>query len=145
VFPGRAARRGQPYGSAERALVVEEVAAMNCGLTHGERRAVLTAAHGLPRRADPGGALRVLGKRDLVHPRDVIAFVYRDQAAAEAWAASNVAHYGHPSLGLTPVDGGVLGVLDLRGVLECHGVAVTDPAEPDDWLPAPVPPARSGS
>ena len=50
-----------------------------------------------------------------VDPDDVVAFLYAGRAAAEAWHASNLEHYGHPSLGfLDASDGQVIGVLDLR-------------------------------
>jgi hypothetical protein len=112
---------------------------MCCGLSHEERRARLIEEHGQPRRHDAGGALRLLGCRAAVHPRDVIASAYQDQAAAAAWAESNLAHYGHPSLGAVTVEGvGVVGVLDLRPALAAHGVPPTDPARPDGWLPPVV-------
>lgn len=107
---------------------------------HWERRAALVAAYGCPVRVPGGHALRILDARSRVHPRDVVAFLYRDRAAAEAWAAANAEHYGHPSLGITPAEGGVLGVVDLRPDLARHGVPATDPAAPDDWRPGTVPP-----
>lgn len=106
---------------------------MSCGLDEVERRRRLIAAHGRPPRfPDTGAALRLLELRDQVHPRDAIAFVYRDQQAAGAYAASNLDHSGLPSLGTVPVDGGILGVLDLRPALMAK---ITDPALPDDWTP----------
>lgn len=115
---------------------------MCCGLSHAERRARLTEQHGQPRRHDHAGALRLLGQRGQVHPRDVVAHLYRDQDAAQAWLGSNAAHYGHPPLGAVTVEGlGVVGVIDLRPSLAAHGVAATDPALPDDWL---APAGRAG-
>lgn len=111
-----------------------------CHPDHEQRRRQLEDAHGRPVLAGAGDALRLLGLRDRVHPLDVIAFVYRDQAAADAWAASNADHYGHPCLGTIPVDGGVLGVLDLRPALAREGVGPKDPAEPDLPLPKARPP-----
>src|SRR5205807_9953271 len=113
----------------------------SCGLSHGERRAMLAARHGLPAPADPGDALRLIGARAQVHPRDVVAFVYRDDAAADAYAASNADHYGLPLLGRAApaAGGGVVGVLDLRPELTRRGLPETPPDLPDGWPPG-VPP-----
>lgn len=114
---------------------------MSCGLSLGERRALLIARYGQPAQVDRAGALRLLGLRDAVHPRDVVAFLYRDQAAAGAFAASNAEHQGIPSLGTCLAEGGVVGVLDLRPELARHAQQAgqswefTDPALPDDWQP----------
>jgi hypothetical protein len=109
---------------------------MSCGLADWERRAILRAEHGTP-AGFPGTAtaLRLLGVRDRIHPNDAVAFVYRDQAAADAFAASNAAHCDLPSLGTVPVDGGVLGALDLRPALARGGLPGTAPARPDNWKP----------
>jgi len=49
---------------------------------------------------------------------DVYASVYRDQAAADAWADANLVHNGHPTLAKVPLpDGRVIGILDLRPAL----------------------------
>ena len=109
---------------------------MSCGLDHEQRRARLIEQHGQPARFHGGAALLLLGRRDQVHPRDVIASLYRDQAAADAWAASNWDHFRHPTLGTALVEGaGVVGVLDLRPMLMEHGCESTDPARPDGWVP----------
>lgn len=104
---------------------------MTCGLTFTERRAQLAAEHGRARSVDRAAALRLLGLRETVHPNNVVAFTYRDRAAAQAYHASNADHQGVPSLGITTCDGGVIGVLDLRPVLTEYGNAPTDPALPD--------------
>jgi hypothetical protein len=101
------------------------------------RRAALVAAHGEPRMIDGGAALALLGLRGQVHPADVVAFAYRDRAAAAAWQASNAAHNGVPALGAAVAGDEVVGVLDLRPAL---GTAM-DPALPDN---APPPRRRPG-
>jgi hypothetical protein len=108
---------------------------MSCGInSDAERHAALVAAHGQPVLfPDTGAALWLLNARHKVHPRDAVAWVYRDQAAADAYAESNAAHFGVPSLGSVPHYGGVLAVLSLAPVLEAHGCPVTDPVLPDGW------------
>lgn|ERR1700722_6503270 len=50
---------------------------------------------------------------------DIHASIYRDSDAARAWLESNLAHHGHPTLARVPLpDGRVVGILDLRPVLE---------------------------
>jgi hypothetical protein len=114
---------------------------VSCGLSFGERRALLVARHGLPAQVPAAAALRLLGRRAEVHPNDAVAFAYRDQAAADAYAESNAQHQGIPSLGSRPVDGAIVGVLDLRPALARHARQAgrswefTDPGLPDDWHP----------
>ena len=83
----------------------------------GERRAALTRAHGKPERATEAAriaGLAKLGRQD-IDPAQTIAYVYRDQAAADAWQSSTFEHSHVPSLGTVPVLGeGVLGIYDLR-------------------------------
>lgn len=83
----------------------------------GERRAALTRAHGEPVHATEAAkiaGLAKLGRQD-VDPAQTIAYVYRDQAAADAWQSSTFEHSHVPSLGTVPVlGGGVLGIYDLR-------------------------------
>lgn len=113
---------------------------------HEHRRARLIGLYGCPARFDAAAALRLLGLRREVHPRDVIAWAYRDQAAADGWAASNRVHYRHESLGTALVEGaGVVGVTDLRPMLTAHGCPVTDPARPDGWYPPPDTRKTAGS
>jgi hypothetical protein len=83
--------------------------------------------YGTPAQVRGGDALRRLGLRGTVHPDDVVAFLYPTQEAADAFAAANREHYGHPDLGSFPVPGGVIGVSDMRHCLR----VVTDPAKPD--------------
>ena len=46
---------------------------------------------------------------------DIYASIYRDEAAADAWLASNLEHNGYPALARVPLpDGRVVGILDLR-------------------------------
>jgi hypothetical protein len=102
---------------------------------HGERHARLVAEHGKPGQVRAALALELLGVRATVHPRDVVAYAYRDQAAADAFTASTAAHYGIPCLGTVVVDGAIVGAYDLRPVLEAGGVPLTSPHLPDDWTP----------
>lgn len=78
------------------------------------RREALRAQYGQPVTVDAAEALRVLGEHMHLAPADVVAFRYRDQEGADAYAASNLEHYGHPSLGTYVVPDGVVGVIDLR-------------------------------
>jgi hypothetical protein len=103
-------------------------------MTRSERRAALIAEHGEPRmiwdkRAD---ALRLIGKRDEVHPLDVVACAYRDRAAAGAWRESGESH-NQPTLGIAELDGEIISVIDLRPQLADDGRLPTLLARPDDW------------
>jgi hypothetical protein len=100
------------------------------------RRATLIAQHGRPAAVNlevTVRALSLLGLRAEVHPRDVVAFCYRDAASAVAWAEANLQHYGHPDLGHVEVGGQLVGLLDLRPALIVHGAQPTSPGEPDDY------------
>jgi len=88
------------------------------------RRAALTLEHGKPESIAASDAL-ALARTALVPvdpavtADDVFASIYRDDAAADAWAESNRVHYGHPVLAKVPLpDGRVVGILDLRPALE---------------------------
>jgi hypothetical protein len=106
-------------------------------------RAKLVREHGQPKGVDAGLALRLLGRRHEVHPRDVVAFVYPSVEAERAYAEANEENWGHGRLGPMPVDGGILGVTDLRPVQKRDwGIEPTDPALPDNWRPD-APPAAS--
>jgi hypothetical protein len=98
------------------------------------RREALFARFGTPSTyPDTAGALRLIGKRDEVHPDEAVAFTYPSRECAEAFAASNLKRDGVPSLGLTERAGAWLGVLDLR---PCYATSqsylATDPSVPDD-------------
>lgn len=101
------------------------------------RRERMFAEHGEPASTDTAAALRLLGLRRQVHPDDAVAFIYRDWAASAAFDAADVGYHGVPRLGTVAVDGGVLGVLDLRPALAADAAAAgrswepTDPARPD--------------
>lgn len=78
------------------------------------RRAWMYERYGRPTTTNADSALEALGITD-VTPEQVTAFVYRDQEAADAYAAANLEHYGLPVLGTYALAaGGVVGVLDLR-------------------------------
>jgi hypothetical protein len=108
---------------------------VSCDPGHAERRAKLIAEHGKPRHVDEAAALRLIGERDQVHPHDVAAFAYQDHRAEQAWAASNLKHHGHPSLGSAIGGDAVIGVLDLRPECLRHGSVLISPHRPDHWLP----------
>lgn len=93
-----------------------------------EKSAALRAEHGPIATHDADTALRLIGLRDQVHPDDVFASVYPTREAADVFAAANLADYGHPTLATVAVDGGWLGVIDLRPCLAACGIAPTDPA-----------------
>lgn len=99
----------------------------------GRRKAALLAMGGQPRHVSAAPALRLIGRRDEVHPVDVHACAYRTEALARAWHQLNLDHYGHPSLGVATVDGAVIGVLDLRPVLAGFRVAPVPPDYPDNY------------
>lgn len=107
---------------------------MKVSIYHSRDAATLRARHGRSRPVvATRGALRLIGKRAEVHPRDVVAFAYRDQAAADAYTAANLERYGHPSLGMAVFGDEVIGVLDLRPGLASQGIGLISPLRPDDW------------
>jgi hypothetical protein len=93
------------------------------------------------KKVDGGLALRVIGRRDEVHPCDVLAFSYPSQALADLFAFLNVECGGHTLLGRAMLDNGLLSVIDLRPDLRRFTDDAdldwepTDPALPDDWRP----------
>jgi hypothetical protein len=104
--------------------VPDEAALIAASARSKARRAALAAEHGVPEPLAGSDALALAravgGPIDpSVTAGDVYASVYRDEAAADAWAESNLVHYGHPSLAKVPLpDGRVVGILDLRPALE---------------------------
>jgi hypothetical protein len=71
-------------------------------------------AHGRPERVGALLALNLIGRAD-VDLDQVLAYRYRDQAAADAWQRSTLEHNGVRSLGTAPDgDNGVIGIYDLR-------------------------------
>jgi hypothetical protein len=96
-------------------------------------RQQLWARYGQPESVDTAAALRLIGKREEVHPRDAHAFRYQSVEAAEAYASANLEHWGHPTLGAhVGEDGSVVGVLDFRPQLASLDREPTDPSLPDD-------------
>ncbi len=82
-----------------------------------ERQERMFRRYGKPEQVSELAAWELLHPDD-VSPAEICAFRYRDQEAADAYAASNLEHYGHPSLGTVRLeDGTVIGVLDLRPAL----------------------------
>jgi hypothetical protein len=91
---------------------------------HDARRDRLIEQYGMPERIAASDAL-ALARTALVPvdlaatADDVYASIYRDDAAADGWLASNLEHYGHPALAKVPLpDGRVVGILDLRPSLK---------------------------
>ena len=103
--------------------------------TMAQDRHRLIERYGRPKPVDAGEALRLIGKRDEVHPRDVIACVYQGDEAVDAFLDVNHRHEGMVSIGRVTVEDGVLAVTDLRPQLRRMGSMVTDPALPDDYRP----------
>jgi len=88
---------------------------------HKARQAALTEEHGTPVRIAKADALGLALKAGGEHPErwppadQVIAHIYRDPAAADAWLGSNLEHNGVPTLARFALpDGRVVGILDLR-------------------------------
>jgi hypothetical protein len=102
---------------------------------HEQRRRRLITEHGEPRPVKAAVPLELLGRRAEVHPRDAVAFAYRDLGAAAAWTETTREHYGIPSLGIVTVDGAIVGVYDLRAALAANGAGATSPRLPDNWTP----------
>jgi hypothetical protein len=95
-----------------------------------ERRLALKARYGESASyRDIAGALRLIGKRDEVHPDDAYALVYPSRECAEVFAESNRRNNDVPSLGIIEHDGAWIGVLDLRH--QATGL-ITPPAVADD-------------
>jgi hypothetical protein len=80
-----------------------------------------------------GTALRVIGERRNVHPRDVVAFLHGSQEHAQMYVDANQERWGHPSWGPVLTESGWLEVVDLRPALALHDIEPTDPALPDAW------------
>lgn len=85
------------------------------------------------RMTDRGMALRLIGRRHEIHPRDVVAFRHRSEGVADLSEFLNREWYGHEIAGRVMLDNGILIVLDLRPLLRRMGSPVTDPARPDGW------------
>lgn len=88
-----------------------------------QRRRQLEAEHGKPVMLCSTDALALASTSVLdlsgVKPNDLVAHIYRDAAAADAWLGSNSEMHGHPTLfriGLP--DGRVIGALDLRPAMK---------------------------
>jgi antitoxin (DNA-binding transcriptional repressor) of toxin-antitoxin stability system len=112
-------------GSPVAAIVPPQVAASGAATTtHALTRWELAEKYGQPEHFSEAEALRMLGRTD-VSPGVVYASRYRDREAAEAYAAANLEHHGHPSLGMIYLAGegwggdeGWVGVIDLRPAIE---------------------------
>jgi hypothetical protein len=104
--------------------VPDEAALIAASIKSKARRAALAAEHGRPEPLAGSDALALARAAGVpVDPQvtsgDIYASIYRDDAAADAWAESNLTHYGHPQLAKVPLpDGRVVGILDLRPALE---------------------------
>jgi len=92
----------------------------------------LRERYGKPPSADCGAALRALGLREYIHPADAKAFLYPSREAADAFAAGNLRHHGHPDLGSYETPEGIVGLTDLRPALAEAAGVTADPRLPDD-------------
>ena len=98
------------------------------------QRDVLYERYGMPVRLSAAGTvLRLMGRRDDIHPRDVVASLYPSVEAAEAFAALNREHFGHDVIGPVAVPAGAVAVVDMRRTLAALQKQPTDPALPDDY------------
>jgi hypothetical protein len=102
-------------------MTLEEIIAIGDA---SERRAAMIEAYGEPERIDPSDALAQAVAAliplpvPVPSPQDVWASVCRDQESAQAWAAGNLRHHGHPVTAYVPLaDGRVIYILDLRPAL----------------------------
>jgi hypothetical protein len=75
---------------------------------HLERHEALCAKWGRPEPYDRYRAIVMVGAAKA--PEDVIAFRYSSREAAQAFADSNLEHYGIRSLGIAESEDGVIGV-----------------------------------
>jgi hypothetical protein len=76
---------------------------------HLQRHTALCARWGRPEPVDMVTAVGVLGA-EAANP-DAYAFRYTSREAAEAFAASNLEHYGYRSFGPVVTDDGVIGAV----------------------------------
>ena len=72
------------------------------------RREKLWAQWGKPESVDATHAAELLG---LPYQIDMLAFRYASLEAARAYAASNLEHHGHLSLGIAETPEGVIGII----------------------------------
>jgi hypothetical protein len=79
------------------------------------------AVYGRPEIVDPQHALWTLGLLRQVHKSDVVACLYINDTAADAYARANLEYYGHPTIGRFSDRRGVIGVLDLRPCIKDMG------------------------
>lgn len=95
-------------------------------MTPEQRREELREHHGTPESVRSYDALLIAMNHHVtlhVNGPDVIAYYYRDRAAAEAYAASNTEHNNAPSLAIIDLpDGRALGITDLRPALTAAGL-----------------------
>jgi hypothetical protein len=88
------------------------------------RRARLTEAYGKPERISAHDAAVLAATANIPvsggpTEDDIVAHIYRDNAAADGWLDSNLLNHGHPTLAKVPLlDGRVVGILDLRPALK---------------------------
>lgn len=91
---------------------------------HAARYLAMAARYGRPETVRPYDALLMAMNAPQpvtlhVSGNEVHASIYRDQAAADAYAAANLEYHGHPTLAqVTLADGRVLGILNLRPALK---------------------------
>lgn len=84
-------------------------------------------------RTDTAAALRLVGLRDTIHPDDAIAFIYPDREYFEASASRGREIHHNLVHGPYETPEGLMAIVDMTPQLrEMSGIAVTDPALPDD-------------
>lgn len=88
------------------------------------------------RRLDSAQVLREHGLRDKIHPVDAFAFEYPDRAYFDESAARDRENNGNDVHGPWETETGAVGIVDIRPQLASAGIAGTDPALPDDYMPA---------
>jgi hypothetical protein len=105
----------------EREWTEEDRERMRAGQAeHAARRAALIERYGEPKPLGAADALALAAASGVHIDASVTAYqvhasLYRDAAQADAWLASNLEHYGHPTLArATLPDGRVVGILDMR-------------------------------
>jgi len=99
---------------------------------HTMSRDELWAKYGVPTKVEASSALDELGLLGEVDPDHVVAFTYASREAADAYAAANLEHWGHPTLGTYETAHGVVGVVDLRPAIAELDRKQADPEAGDD-------------
>jgi hypothetical protein len=123
--------------SAERAVTLATVAGLPADESAALRRVILAGGQPkirpTPQRIPSAHALRIVGRRSEIHPRDAVAFRYGSHEMADLSEYLNREFYGNEIAGRVMLDNGILLVIDLRPVVRRLGCSPADPALPDSW------------